>query len=154
MNSNMKKVMAGVLLIAGVVTMSACDVSTKADGGKTYAEKQTKSTPSDHAVEKVDNGPDMTTAQEQAVGSAKDYLAYQSFSRSGLIDQLKYEKFSVKDATFAVDSLDVDWNVQAAASAKDYLKGQNFSRSGLIAQLKYEGYTTDQATYGVNQTGL
>jgi colicin import membrane protein len=98
--------------------------------------------------------PEYTTAQEQAIGSASDYLDYSAFSRKGLIDQLKYEDFSVKDATFAVDHIKVDWNEQAAASAKDYLDYGSFSRQGLIEQLEYEGFTTAQATYGVNQTGL
>ena len=39
------------------------------------------------------------------------------FSRSGLIDQLKYEGFSTEDATVAVDSITVDWNEQAARKA-------------------------------------
>ena len=56
--------------------------------------------------------------------------------------------------TFAVDSLDVDYNEQAAKSAESYLDNMSFSRSGLIEQLEFEGYTTEQATYGVDQTGL
>ena len=75
-------------------------------------------------------------------------------SRTGLIDQLKYEGFSVADATFGVNHIRANWNEQAAASAKDYLDMQAFSRTGLIEQLKYEGYTPAQAAYGVNQTGL
>jgi hypothetical protein len=77
-----------------------------------------------------------------------------SFSRSGLIKQLEYEKFSFEDATYGVDAQNADWNTQAAKSATSYLKTMSFSRSGLIAQLVYEGFTQSQAEYGVNSVGL
>jgi hypothetical protein len=95
-------------------------------------------------------------SQQQAVRKAEDYLDYTAFSRSGLINQLvSIEGFSTADATFAVDSLTVDWNEQAAKKAKDYLDYTAFSRSGLINQLvSIEGFTPAQATYGVATTGL
>lgn len=98
--------------------------------------------------------PAMTASQEQAVGTAEDYLEGQSFSRKGLIEQLVYEGFSAKDAKFGVDHLKVDWNSQAVGVAKGYLNGQHFSRSGLIEQLEYEGFTHKQAVYGVTKAGL
>lgn len=98
--------------------------------------------------------PAMTASQEQAVGTAEDYLQTQSFSRKGLIEQLKFEGFSTKDATFGVDHLKVDWNDQAVGVAKGYLNGQHFSRAGLIEQLEYEGFTHKQAVYGVKGAGL
>jgi Host cell surface-exposed lipoprotein len=98
--------------------------------------------------------PSLTAAQENAIESAKDYLDLSGFSRKGLIDQLKYEGYSTKDATFAVDYIKVNWNKQAAKSAKDYLDMTSFSRQGLIEQLEYEGFTHSQAVYGVGQTGL
>jgi Host cell surface-exposed lipoprotein len=98
--------------------------------------------------------PTMTRAQEQAIGAAEDYLNSSHFSESGLIDQLKYEGYSAKDAKFAVTHVKVSWNEQAAGAAEDYLNSSHFSRSGLIEQLKYEGYTHKQAVYGVNKAGL
>lgn len=98
--------------------------------------------------------PAMTASQEQAIGTAEDYLQGQSFSRKGLIEQLKYEGFSAKDAAFGVDHLKVDWSIQAVAVAKGYLESQHFSRSGLIEQLEYEGFTHKQAVYGVSKAGL
>jgi hypothetical protein len=77
------------------------------------------------------------------------------FSRKGLIEQLKYEGFSTKDATVGIDSLRVDFNDQAVGKAKEYLSsGMHFSRSGLIGQLKYEGFTTAQASHGAKGAGL
>jgi hypothetical protein len=98
--------------------------------------------------------PQVTAEQENAIGSAQDYLDYAAFSRSGLIGQLKYEGYSTTVATFAVDHLTVNWNEQAYLSAKAYLAYTHFSRSGLISQLKFEGFTTKQATYGVTKAGL
>jgi Host cell surface-exposed lipoprotein len=95
-----------------------------------------------------------TVSQQNAVKMAQDYLEYSAFSRSGLIDQLKFEGFSTADATYGVDKLNANWNEQAAKKAQDYLKYSSFSRSGLIAQLKFEGFTAQQAEYGVKQTGL
>jgi hypothetical protein len=104
--------------------------------------------------------PSFTVSQEQAIGSAKDYLNYSGFSRTGLIQQLssKYgDGFKKADAIFAVNHITVNWNEQAVRSAKDYLSMSHFSRAGLIQQLssKYgDGYTVAQATYAANHVGL
>jgi hypothetical protein len=92
--------------------------------------------------------------QQNAVRSAEDYIDMSGFSRQGLIKQLEYEDFSTEDATFAVDHITVDWNVQAARSAKEYLDMSGFSHSKLVAQLEYEGFTPAQAEYGVTAAGL
>lgn len=98
--------------------------------------------------------PVSTVSQRNAVRTAKSYLDYTAFSRKGLIQQLEYEGFSTADATFAVDSIAVDWNAQAAKAAKSYLDYSGFSRGGLIDQLEYEGYTPAQAAYGATSAGL
>lgn len=96
----------------------------------------------------------VTNSRSQAVKSASNYLRIMAFSRSGLIEQLQYEKFSLEDATYGVDAQNADWNTQASKSAASYLKTMSFSRSGLISQLVYEGFTQSQAEYGVNAVGL
>src|SRR5215216_3575568 len=98
--------------------------------------------------------PPLTKAQEQAIGSAEDYLDTGHFSKKGLIKQLVYEGYSKADAAFAVDHIKVNWNEQAAGTAEDYLDTSHFSRKGLIDQLKYEGYTQSQAEYGAKKAGL
>ncbi|WP_091106883.1 Ltp family lipoprotein [Geodermatophilus dictyosporus] len=92
--------------------------------------------------------------QRNARSSADDYLSFTSFSRSGLIEQLEFEGYATDDATWAVDSLGVDWNEQAARSAGEYLSFTSFSRSGLVEQLEFEGFTPEQAEYGVSQAGF
>lgn len=98
--------------------------------------------------------PDLTPGQENALQSAENYLDLMAFSKSGLIEQLEFEKYSTEDAKFAVDSLDVDWSEQAARSAEEYLDSSSFSRQGLIDQLEFEGFTSEQAEFGVDQAGL
>lgn len=95
-----------------------------------------------------------TVSQQNALRTAADYLDYTAFSRTGLIKQLVFEKYSTPDANWAVDRVTVNWNEQAAKAAKDYLEYTSFSRSGLIDQLIFEGYTPAQAEYGVSKTGL
>jgi hypothetical protein len=101
-----------------------------------------------------------TTSQEQALGSAQDYLSNQAFSKAGLIDQLSSsagEGFSKADATWAVNHLKVNWYEEAVKSARDYLSNQHFSRSGLIEQLSSsagEKFTRAQAIYAANKVGL
>lgn len=95
--------------------------------------------------------PSLIAAQRNAVRSASSYLKMSGFSRQGLIDQLSSEygdRFSVSDATVAVDSLDTDWRLQAARSAASYLKMSGFSCQGLIEQLSSQHgdkYTVEQA---------
>ncbi|UKA55502.1 Ltp family lipoprotein [Arthrobacter sp. FW305-BF8] len=95
-----------------------------------------------------------TISQQNALQKAADYLNYTAFSRSGLIKQLVFEKYSTPDATWAVDRVSVNWNEQAAKKAKDYLEYTSFSRAGLVDQLLFEGFTPAQAEYGVSKTGL
>lgn len=98
--------------------------------------------------------PAMTAGQENAIGSAENYLGFKAFSRSGLIEQLEFEGYSTEDATFAVDYVDPNWMEQAARSAEEYLDFSSFSRSGLIDQLVFEGYSREQAEHGATSAGL
>lgn len=141
--------------VAAVLALTACEVpednTTHADEVIASAKDGKQATPKADPPTQAFEG---TTSQEQAVGTALDYLDSSSFSKSGLVEQLEYEGFSHKDSEFAVEHIDVNWRRQAAASAVDYLDSSTFSRSGLIEQLEYEGFTHAQAVYGVNQTGL
>lgn len=98
--------------------------------------------------------PEMSVSQQNAVSKAEAYIDMTAFSKTGLIKQLEFDKFSNADATFAVNNLKVDWKEQAGKKAQDYIDMTSFSRQGLIDQLKFDGFTTEEATYGVDQTGL
>ena len=93
----------------------------------------------------------LSVEEEQAVRSARSYLDYSGFSKTGLISQLEYEGFPKSVASAAVNSLVVDWDQEAYESGKSYLDYSSFSKSGLIEQLKYEGFTSSQATQAANR---
>lgn len=101
----------------------------------------------------------MTGPQKNAARSAKEYLSFSGFSREGLINQLSSsagDGYNIKDATVAVDSLNINWNEQAVRSAKEYLSIMGFSCSGLIEQLSSSAgdkYTISQAQYGAQKAG-
>jgi hypothetical protein len=61
--------------------------------------------------------------------------------------------YSLEASTYAVDSLDINYDAQAAKSAKAHLEFSGFSRKGLIEQLQSDagdGFTHSQAVYGVD----
>lgn len=95
-----------------------------------------------------------TASQKNALRKAENYISTMPFSKSGLIKQLQFEKYSAADSAWAVDHLTVDWNEQAVLKAKSYLDTMPFSRDGLISQLKFEGFTQAEAEAGVTGAGL
>ena len=92
-----------------------------------------------------------TAGQRNALSSAQSYLRSSAFSKSGLVDQLKYEDYSNTEARWAVAHVRVSWKAQAVNSARSYLRSSSFSRQGLVEQLEYEGFTSSQAAYGVRK---
>jgi len=104
--------------------------------------------------------PGGTVSQLNALRSAESYLEFKGFSKKGLIEQLTSEYgdgFARKDAEWAVDNLDVNWNEQAVRAGQSYLDFKGFSRSGLIDQLSSEygdQFTKKQATYAADKLGL
>jgi hypothetical protein len=94
-----------------------------------------------------------TVGQKNALDSAKSYLEYMSFSKKGLIDQLKFDGYTTKEANYAVKHCGANWTKQALKSAKNYLDTMAFSKKGLTDQLKFDGYTTKEANYGVKNCG-
>ncbi|GAA3922946.1 Ltp family lipoprotein [Microbacterium invictum] len=97
--------------------------------------------------------PVYTLAQQNAIGTAQDYLDYSGFSRGSLIGQLEYEGFSTEDATFGADNAGADWNAEAAESAASYLDYSSFSRQGLYDQLAYEEFTPEQIEHALSAVG-
>lgn len=115
------------------------------ENGYTYEQTAASATP---PVPAEPEKPKLTKGQENALGTAEQYLAYTAFSHSGLVEQLQFEGYSTEDAKFAADNCGADWNQQAIMKAAEYLNFTNFSRAGLVQQLEYEGFTAEQAEYG------
>lgn len=156
------KVVIGGIAIALSVSVIACSESAPTEedtevtaGPPTVEAVLPASTVEAVAPAPVVTPPALSRAQEQAIGSAADYLELVGgFSRQGLIDQLKFEGFTVAEAEFAVDYLSPDWNAQAVQSAESYLNVGGFSRQGLIDQLLFEGFMLEQAEYAVSAVGF
>jgi SOS response regulatory protein OraA/RecX len=111
----------------------------------------------EEAPKTTDTSPEVkdsvTMGEKNAAAKALDYLAYTSFSYSGLVEQLKYEGFKHEEAVYGVNQCGANWNEQAALKALDYLAYTAFSYSGLVEQLKFEGFTHAEAVYGVDKCG-
>lgn len=147
------------ILIAAVcaLAVSACTLEAEIDEGSTAGPESPTVEAADSpetvdppTAETVEPGP--TGPQQNAIRQAESYLQFSAFSRTGLIEQLEFEGFTNADATFAVDHLTVDWNVQAVEQAESYLEFSAFSCDGLVDQLEFEGFNNAQATHGANQT--
>ena len=93
--------------------------------------------------------------RELATEKAQHYIEcsvedIQPYSRKQLIDRLKRDGFSAKDAIYAVDNCGADWNEQAVLQAAIYLKfSPTLSDEVLFNLLIEDGYTTSQATHGL-----
>lgn len=93
------------------------------------------------------------TAEQQGAIDLVESMLPSSLSRSELIEQLVFEDFTISDAAFAVDALEIDFNAAAQGKAASHLELLPFSRSGLINQLVFDGFTTTQAIHGTDAQG-
>jgi len=132
-----------VLLFFGIIGVSGCATSTG-----------TTPSPGTNSITNSPDNPDVTVSQANAARTAKNYLDFSGFSRSGLIKQLMFEGYSESDASYGADAQNANWSEQAARSAKNYLDLSGFSRSGLIKQLMFEGYSKQEAEFGATANGL
>ena len=103
----------------------------------------------------IPSTPSATMGEQNALKSAKAYLNLGTgISRSGLIDQLKFEGYTDSEAEYAAKNCGADWKKEAVKCAAAYLALDiGFSKTKLIEQLEYEGFTHDQAVYGAEQNG-
>lgn len=131
---------------------SAAQVSQPAPVAKNAAPELT-------AQNTKSSAPVLSGPQKNAVRAAQSYLSISGFSRLGLIQQLSSSVgngFDVKDATAAVDSMNIDWKEQAVKSAKQYMQLMGFSCQGLIQQLSSSAgnkYTVEEARFGAKEAG-
>jgi hypothetical protein len=146
-----KPLIIATLGVVAVLMMGADDSGCSTEDTGPQATKQSGNGGNATIPKPASNEPEMTPGQANAVQAASDYMDYSSFSKSGLIDQLVYDQFSKRDAQFAANQMDVNWNQQAYQTAKDYLDYSSFSESGLVDQLIYDGFTQSQAEYGASK---
>jgi hypothetical protein len=105
---------------------------------------------------------------EQAARTAEEYLDTSGFSRSGLIEQLKYDGYTQSQAAYGASQAGLAAQAPAAKkpagngsgtsaaqdnalrTAKEYLSTAGFSRTGLIEQLQYDGYSKADAAFAAD----
>lgn len=96
------------------------------------------------------------TEYKLALNKAKSYSSLMNMSKQGIYDQLTSEygeKFSHEAAQYAVDNIDVDWNVNALKKAKSYQDVMSMSSSAIYDQLTSEygeKFTPEQAQYAID----
>lgn len=136
---------AAALLATGA---SACATVEEPGTTTAVAEQPTSVTKLKAKAEKPK--PTTTAGQRSALESAESYLDTGGFSKSGLVKQLKFEKFSSSDARWAASHAKASWMHEAEESAESYMDMGGFSRQGLIDQLDFEGFTAAQAQHGAD----
>lgn len=154
----MKKIFLSFLCAATLCGLVACGTTDQPSAESAPSAATDSSQTTDPAVEgtapaAIEPAESLTTGQQNALGSAQNYLNIMAFSQSGLVDQLEYDGYTTEEATFAADHCGADWNEQAAKAAANYLDIMSFSRQGLIDQLVYDGFTQEQAEYGATAAG-
>ena len=63
-----------------------------------------------------------------------------------------FDYFSVEDATFAVDHMDVDFDEQAVLYVQQNSAGQ--SKGEITQMMRYYGYTKEQINNALEQAGF
>ena len=138
----------GVVAISMVLDADNADSNNKAIAG--YSNILYKLAPS-AGKELPSDSFQATTGDLNALSSAMRYLKTMHFSYSALKEQLEFEGYTEKEASFGVDNCNANWKEQAAGKAQDYLNSGSFSKAKLIEQLEFEGFTKSQAEYGVSK---
>lgn len=93
---------------------------------------------------------------KNSLKKAKTYSTIMSMSKSGIYNQLiseHGEKFSPEAAQYAVDNLNVNYNLNALKKAKSYQKTMAMSPDAIKDQLvsEYgEKFTPEEADYAIN----
>lgn len=97
---------------------------------------------------------ELTNSQKNAVIRAYEEENFWHVSRSYLINDVLvgFDYFSVEDATFAVDHMDVDFDEQAVLYAKQNSSGQ--SKGEIKEMMRYYGYTEEQINNALKQAGF
>lgn len=89
--------------------------------------------------------PEVPREHQNALKAAERYLAYTSFSKQGLVEQLECEDYSPEAAQYGAEEVGADWDEQAVKQGERYLDYTSFSQQGLVDQLMFDGFTAEQA---------
>lgn len=96
---------------------------------------------------------ELTTSQRNAVLKAYQEVQLWHCGRDYLINDVLVvnDGYSVEDATFAVDHLEIDWDEQAVLYAKEYGRGE--SKTQLTEMMIYYGFNQEQINRALAEVG-
>jgi hypothetical protein len=90
-----------------------------------------------------------------AKNAAQTTVDFAFFSRRDVIEALVFQGYSNELATQAVDSLNVDWNLEAKQQAQDLVRQAGSSRLWLLGFLEDQmGFLASEAAEGVDSLNL
>lgn len=97
---------------------------------------------------------ELTNNQKNAVIRAYEEENFWHVSRDYLINGVLVgdDYFSVEDATFAVDHMDVDFDKQAVMYVRENSSGQ--SRGEITEMMRYYGYTDEEIDKAFEEAGI
>lgn len=142
---------AHMILINGQVMYNALEQDVKVQVPSSDTSDEEK-----EPEEATDLAKDVPREYKNALAKAESYSSMMHMSKQGIYDQLTSEygeKFTPEAAQYAVDNLDVDWNLNALEKAKSYQEVMNMSNAAIYDQLisEYgEKFTPEQAQYAVD----
>lgn len=130
------------------------DYKVNRDGTVTAGTQAVMCSVCDTKLESKEYTIELTIGQKNAVIRAYEEENFWHVSRDYLINNIlvEYDYFSVEDATFAVDHMDVDFDEQAVLYARENLSGE--SKGGITEMMRYYGFTEKQINYALEQVGF
>ena len=130
------------------------DYKINRDGTVTPGTQAVSCTVCNTELETKDYTIELTNSQKNAVIRAYEEENFWHVSRDYLINDVLvgFDYFSVEDATFAVDHMDVDFDEQAILYVKQNSSGQ--SRGGITEMMRYYGYTEAQINNALKEAGF
>ncbi len=151
----MKKIL---ILIAALLILVGCG-SSEEPVKQDIAEPAPVSTPAQESITaEVEEEPEDNVPREHrnALDSAKNYIDIMAFSEKGLYNQLTSEygeQYPEEAAQYAIENIQVDYNLEALESALNYQEVMPMSDKELFNQLTSEygeQFTEEQAQYAID----
>lgn len=129
------------------------DYSISAQAIITPGEQVKKCTVCDTELESKEYTIELSTSQRNAVLKAYQEVQNWHCGRDFLINDVLvgFDGYSLEDATFAVDHIDVDWDYQAILYAKE--NGVGESESKITEMMQYYGFNQDQIAKALKEIG-
>lgn len=130
------------------------DYKVNRDGTVTPGKQAQLCTVCNKELETKEYTIELTGSQKNAVIRAYEEESFWHVSRDFLINDVLvgYDYFSVEDATFAVDHMDVDFDDQAVQYVRNNSSGE--SRGGLTEMMRFYGFTDEQINQAFEKTGF